>query len=101
MGCFAGERCFPLLSLSFSSWQHDVAAAPAAGAVPFVVPLLLLPAAVAALPKPAVPAVPPFHVPLPPDEPFPPSEQTETNTLSMHKHLSIKYRQICCVSEWI
>lgn len=100
MGCFEGELCFPLLSLSFSSWQHDVAAAPAAGAVPFVVPLLLLPAAVAALPKPAVPL---FHVPLPPDEPFPPSE--ETKTLSVHKHLCIKYRQIYCVcevfTEWI
>lgn len=73
MGCFEGERCFPLLSLSFSSWQHDVAAAPAAGAVPFEALPLPLPAAVAVAALPTT-AAPPFHGPLPPDGPSPPSE---------------------------
>lgn len=73
MGCFEGERCFPLLSLSFSSWQHDVAAAPAAGAVPFEALPLPLPAAVAVAALP-IAAAPPFRGPPPPDGPSPPSE---------------------------
>ena len=73
MGCFVGERCFPSLSLSFSSWRRDGAAALAAGAVPFEAPPLPLPAA-AAVAAPPTAAAPPFHGPPPPDEPSPPSE---------------------------
>lgn len=68
MGCFEGEQCFPLLCLSFSSWQHDVAAAPAVVAVPFEVLLLPLPVVVGVAALPTA-AAPPFHGPLPPDEP--------------------------------
>lgn len=73
MGCFEGGRCSPLLSLSFSSWQHDVAAVPAAEAVLFEALLLPLPAAVAVAAPPTGAALP-FHGPLPPNGLSPPSE---------------------------
>lgn len=75
--CFEEELCFPSLSLSFSSWQHEAAAAPVAEAVPSVAPPLPLPdaAAVAALPTTAAP---PFRGPPPPVGPSPPAEETHT-----------------------
>lgn len=84
VGCFEGELCFPLLSLSFFSLQHEAAAAPVAEEVPSVALPLPLPAAVAAL---LTTAVPPFRGLLPPVGPSPPAEETETHSVVSAKTL--------------
>lgn len=80
VGCFEEELCFPSLSLSFSSLQHEAAAAPVAEEVPSVVLPLPLPAA-AAVAALLTTAAPPFHGLLPPVGPSPPAEETETHSV--------------------
>lgn len=79
-GCFEEELCFPSLSLSFSSWQHEAAAAPVAEAVPSVAPPLPLPAA-AAVAALLTTAVPPFRGPPPLVGPSPPAKETQTHSV--------------------
>lgn len=80
VGCFEEELCFPSLSLSFSSLQHEAAAAPVAEEVPSVALPLPLPAA-AAVAALLTSAAPPFHGLLPPVGPSPPAEGTETHSV--------------------
>lgn len=87
VGCSEVELCFPSLSLSFSSSQHEGAAAPVAEGVPSVAPLLPLLAAVAVAALLTI-AAPPFHGPLPPVGLSPLAAETQTHSVvSDKKHV--------------